>query len=94
MNEKVRFGILGCGPRGIQMARIAKLLPDCCLLTAMSDPDENALKTAGAAFPEIKLFLSSDELLDSGLIVAVIVTLVTPAPDKAVTDLYDKVNAK
>jgi len=72
MNEKVRFGILGCGPRGMQIARIAKLLPEHCLLTAMSDPDENALKTAGAAFPEIKLFRSSDELLDSGLIDAVI----------------------
>ena len=29
-----------------------------------------------------------------GLIVAVLVTLATPAPDKAVTDLYDRVNAK
>ena len=29
-----------------------------------------------------------------GLIVAVVVTLATPAPDKAVTDLYDRVNAK
>ena len=29
-----------------------------------------------------------------GLIVAVAVTLATPAPDKAVTDLYDQVNAK
>ena len=72
MNEKVRLGIMGCGPRGMQMARIAKLLPDCCLLTAMSDPDENALKAAGEAFPEIKLFRSSDELLDSGLADAVI----------------------
>ena len=42
MNEKVRFGIMGCGPRGMQMARIAKLLPDCCRLTAMSDPADTA----------------------------------------------------
>ncbi|MBO4633220.1 MAG: Gfo/Idh/MocA family oxidoreductase [Lentisphaeria bacterium] len=78
MSEKVRFGIMGCGPRGMQMARIAKLLPDCCLLTAMSDPDENALAKAGEAFPEIKLFRSSDELLDSKLVDAVI-TEIPPA---------------
>ena len=54
------------------MARIAKLLPDCCQLTAMSDPNEKTLKEAGEAFPEIRLFRSSDELLDSGLVDAVI----------------------
>ncbi|MBQ9336979.1 MAG: Gfo/Idh/MocA family oxidoreductase [Lentisphaeria bacterium] len=78
MSEKVRLGIAGCGPRGIQMGYIAKLLPDCCELTAMSDPDEEALAKAAAAFPEIKLFRSSDELLDSRLIDAVI-TEIPPA---------------
>ena len=78
MSRQVRIGILGCGPRGMQMARIAKLLPDCCVLTAMSDPDENALQEAKAAFPEIRLFSSSDALLDSGAAEAVI-TEVPPA---------------
>ena len=72
MNKTVRLGILGCGPRGMQMARIAKLLPDCCRLAAMSDSDEKALKEAGKAFPDIKLFRNSDELLASGLVDAVI----------------------
>ena len=78
MSEKARLGVAGCGPRGVQMARIAKILPECCTLTAMSDPDEAALAKAAAAFPEIKLFRSSDELLDSGLIDAVI-TEIPPA---------------
>ena len=72
MSEKVRIGIAGCGPRGMQMARIAKLLPDCCELTAMSDPAEKPLSKAKAVFPEIKLFSMTEELLDSGLIDAVI----------------------
>lgn len=72
MNRKIQLGIMGCGPRGMQMARIAKLLPDHCLLTAMSDPDEKALNAAGEVFPEIKLCRNSDELLDSCLIDAVI----------------------
>ena len=70
--EIVRIGILGCGPRAMQMARITKLVPECCRLAAMSDPQEEALKNAGTAFPEIRLFKSSDELLDSGLVDAVI----------------------
>ena len=72
MSEKVRLGVAGCGPRGMQMARIAKLLPDCCVLTAMSDPDKEALGKAGGVFPEIKTFASTDDMLDSGLIDAVI----------------------
>ena len=72
MCEIVRIGILGCGPRGIQMGRITQLLPDCCLLTAMSDTDEAALANAREAFPDLKLFQSSDALLDSGLVDAVI----------------------
>ena len=78
MSEYVRLGIAGCGPRGMQMGRIAKLLPDCCRLTAMSDPDETALAKTAKVFPEIKLFHSTDELLDSGLIDAVI-TEIPPA---------------
>ena len=72
MCEIVRIGILGCGPRGIQMARVVKLVPECCRLTAMSDPDQNAVEEARSAFPDIRLFKSSDELLDSGLVDAVI----------------------
>lgn len=78
MSEYVRLGIAGCGPRGMQMGWIAKLLPDCCRLTAMSDLDETALARAAKAFPEIKLFRTTDELLDSGLIDAVI-TEIPPA---------------
>ena len=78
MSEKVRIGIMGCGPRGIQMGRIALLENTYCELTAMSDPDEKALSKAREAFPEIKLFASSDELLDSGVVDAVI-TEIPPA---------------
>ena len=72
MCERVRFGIMGCGPRGIQVARLLKLLPDRCQLTAMSDPDEDALAKAAGLFPGTALFRSSDELLDSGKIDAVV----------------------
>ena len=72
MERTVKLGILGCGPRGMQMARIALLLPDCCTLVAMSDPDENAFANASQAFPNIRMFRSSDDLLDSGLVDAVI----------------------
>ena len=78
MNKQVRIGILGCGPRGMQMAWITNLLPDCCVLTAMSDPDENALQKAKEAFPGIAFYASSDALLDSGKVDAVI-TEVPPA---------------
>ena len=50
------------------MARIAKLLPDCCELTAMSDPAEKPLSKAKAVFPEIKLFSTTEELLDTHII--------------------------
>ncbi len=78
MNKQVRIGILGCGPRGMQMAWITNLLPECCVLTAMSDPDENALQKAKEAFPGIAFYASSDALLDSGKVDAVI-TEVPPA---------------
>ena len=65
--DTIRIGILGCGPRGIQMAWVTKLIPEYFTLTCMSDPDNNALESAQKNFPEIKLFQSSDELLDSGL---------------------------
>ena len=34
--KTIRMGILGCGPRGMQMARITKLLPEFYTLTCMS----------------------------------------------------------
>ena len=86
MNGKVNLGIAGCGPRGMQMARIAKLLPECCVLTAMSDPGEMALARAGEAFPEIKRFRSTDEMLDSGLIDA----LITEIPPEIHTEYVVK----
>ena len=76
--KTIRMGILGCGPRGMQMARITKLLPEYFTLTCMSDLEDAKLEEAAKAFPEIKLFKSSDELLDSGLADAVI-TEVPPA---------------
>ncbi|OQA78611.1 MAG: Glycosyl hydrolase family 109 protein 1 precursor [Lentisphaerae bacterium ADurb.Bin242] len=78
MNKKVKTAVLGCGPRGIQMARIVKLVPECCRLIAMSDPNPDALAGAKKAFPEIGFFQSSDELLDSGMADAVI-TEIPPA---------------
>ena len=72
MSNKVRIGILGCGPRGLQMAGITKLLDDCCELTCMSDPDEKALARTEKQFPGCALYASSDELLDSGRADAVI----------------------
>ena len=78
MHETVKIGILGCGPRGMQMARIVKLMPEYCQLTAMSDPDASALARAMAAFPEIRHFTSSDVLLDSGTVQAII-TEIPPA---------------
>ncbi len=74
----VRIGILGCGPRALQMGWVTQLVPECCKLTAMSDPNADALKAAQCAFPEIRLFTSSDELLDSGLVDAVL-TEIPPA---------------
>ncbi|MBR2426280.1 MAG: Gfo/Idh/MocA family oxidoreductase [Lentisphaeria bacterium] len=76
--DTIRIGILGCGPRGMQMAWVTKLIPEYFTLTCMSDPDNNALESAQKNFPEIKLFQSSDELLDSGLADAVI-TEIPPA---------------
>ena len=76
--KTIRMGILGCGPRGMQMARITKLLPEYFTLTCMSDLEDAKLEEAAKAFPEINLFKSSDELLDSGLVDAVI-TEVPPA---------------
>ena len=70
--KKLRIGILGCGPRGRQMAGISKLLPECCQLTAMSDNNENALDSARAFFPEVKFYSSSDALIDSDTVDAVI----------------------
>lgn len=68
----LKIGILGCGPRGEQMACIVKQLPEKCKLVAMSDPDKAALKKAGDLFPEIALYESSDALLESGSVDAVI----------------------
>ncbi len=72
MSDKVKIGILGCGPRGIQMAYIVKLLPDLCELAAMSEPAPAANAAARTAFPGIRIFSSSEELLDSGMADAVI----------------------
>lgn len=72
MDKKVKIGVMGCGPRGMQMARIVKLLPELFELTVMSDTNATALKNTAEAFPEIRLLESSDALLDSGAVEAVI----------------------
>ena len=76
--KTIRMGVLGCGPRGMQMARITKLIPEYFTLTAVSDPDEKKLADAESGLPGVALFRSSDELLDSGLVDAVI-TEIPPA---------------
>ena len=43
MSDKIKLGVLGCGPRGLQMAAIAKLMPERFVLSAMSDPDEEPI---------------------------------------------------
>lgn len=78
MNKKVKVAVLGCGPRGMQMARIVKLVPECCELIAVSDTNPDALSEAEKAFPGIRFFHSSDELIDSGTVDAVI-TEIPPA---------------
>lgn len=72
MSNKIVLGVMGCGPRGLQMAAIAKLMPERFVLGAMSDPDEAALALAKARFPEAKFFASSDDLLEQGKVDAVI----------------------
>ena len=78
MSDKIRLGVLGCGPRGLQMAAIAKLMPERFVLSAMSDPDETALAKAKAKFTGAEFFSSSDDLLEKGRIDAVI-TEIPPA---------------
>lgn len=78
MSNKIKLGVLGCGPRGLQMAAIAKLMPESFVLSAMSDPDNEARAKAKAKFPEAEIFSSSDDLLDKAKIDAVI-TEIPPA---------------
>ena len=86
MSRKLKIGILGCGPRGREMARITKLVPECCELVAMSDPAEKARLAASEISPDIKFFESSDDLLNSGLVEAVI----TETPPQYHTDCVIK----
>ncbi|MBO4305321.1 MAG: Gfo/Idh/MocA family oxidoreductase [Lentisphaeria bacterium] len=72
MSDKIKLGVLGCGPRALQMAAITKLMPERFVLTAMSDPDEKALEKGKAKFSEATFFRSSDDLLDKGGVDAVI----------------------
>ncbi|MBR2906135.1 MAG: Gfo/Idh/MocA family oxidoreductase, partial [Lentisphaeria bacterium] len=69
----VRIAILGCGPRGIQMAKIVALLTKSFKLTAMSDMDAAARERVKSLFPDLELYESSDDLLDKAAIDAVIV---------------------
>lgn len=78
MSNFVKFGILGCGPRGMQMARVLRLLPDQATLCAMSDTDPVNLKKAAGEFSGVAFYDSSDGLLASGLVDAVI-TEIPPA---------------
>ena len=78
MSNFVKFGILGCGPRGLQMARVLRLLPDLVTLSAMSDTDAACLQKAAGEFSDVAFYDSSDALLDSALLDAVI-TEIPPA---------------
>ncbi|MFA6931630.1 MAG: Gfo/Idh/MocA family oxidoreductase [Lentisphaeria bacterium] len=78
MSNFVKFGILGCGPRGMQMARVLQLLPDLAALCAMSDTDPVNLKKASREFSGVSFYDSSDALIESGLVDAVI-TEIPPA---------------
>ncbi|MBQ6470690.1 MAG: Gfo/Idh/MocA family oxidoreductase [Victivallales bacterium] len=82
MHDKVRIGVAGYGPRGRQMAYIARLLPECCVLTAIGDICDEALERAKGDFPDVRLFHQTEELLTSGLIDAVI----TEIPPEAHTE--------
>ncbi len=72
MTKKLKIGVLGCGPRGLQMARIVMLCPEAAELCAVSDPNPVQLEKARALREGLQCFESSDALLESGLVDAVI----------------------
>ncbi|MFM8752748.1 MAG: Gfo/Idh/MocA family protein, partial [Actinomycetota bacterium] len=69
----VRYGIIGVGAMGREHAENLRYI-EGATVTAISDPDEGsrnlALKQLG---PETKVFMSHTELLNSGLVDAVII---------------------
>ena len=73
MNKPLRTGILACGSRAVQLAKIMKLYPELYKLEVMSDPDSQSLTYAGQLFPDVKLFESSDTLLENCRLDAVLV---------------------
>jgi predicted dehydrogenase len=65
-----RIGVSGLR-RGASLARVFPLLPDCRLVAAC-DPDPAAREAFGAHFPEVRLCAAYEELLDTGLDIAVV----------------------
>ena len=57
--------------RGASLARVFDLMPDC-RVTAACDPDQRALDAFAPGYPDAHLFTSYEEMLDSGLDIAVV----------------------
>ncbi|MGQ9629856.1 MAG: Gfo/Idh/MocA family protein [bacterium] len=69
--DKVRFGIVGTGSMGSGHARTIQGIEEA-QLTAVCDIDEKAVKSV-AAEHNVEAFTSHEELLDSGLVDAIII---------------------
>ncbi len=73
MSKPLRTGILACGPRANQMAKIIRLYPELYKLEAMSDPDPANIAIAKELFPDVTFFESSEALLETCPLDAVLV---------------------
>ncbi len=71
MADKVRIGVIGTGGMGSGHCRMIPLLPDTSL-TAICDVDEKARKEISTKY-EVPGFAAHAELLDSGLVDAVVI---------------------
>jgi predicted dehydrogenase len=79
--DTVRMGVIGVGGMGIHHAGYMKNV-EGATLTAVCDIDPTRLELARSRVPEARQFTSCDELLDSGLVDAVVIaTPHYPHPD-------------
>ncbi len=62
MHKKLKFGIIGCGSRGLQMAKVIQLLNEKAELIVLADTDRRIRAKAEVTYPDIPVCATADKL--------------------------------
>ncbi|MET0606041.1 MAG: Gfo/Idh/MocA family oxidoreductase [Beijerinckiaceae bacterium] len=87
MPANLRYGLIGAGMMAREHIRNLAIIPGS-QVTAYSDPDEGSRRTTGALLPEARAFVDHRDLIDSGIVDAIIIASPNDTHAAILCDLF------